>query len=170
MDEDGWIHTGDIGALLPNGALKIIDRKKNIFKLQQGEYIAPDKLENGYGLIPVIKQIFVYGDSLQGHLVSIVVPEPGEVKKWAEANGHDCSDMAAFITTDLFKNFVLDEMKRVQKEKNFNGMEIPKSVFCTLQEFTVENDTLTPSFKLKRNEAKIMYLKEIKEQYGGAKL
>lgn len=55
LDENGWLHTGDIGALLPNGALKIIDRKKNIFKLAQGEYIAPDKLENGYGTIDVIK-------------------------------------------------------------------------------------------------------------------
>lgn len=55
IDEEGWLHTGDIGAILDNGALKIIDRKKNIFKLQQGEYIAPDKLEGAYQLIDVIK-------------------------------------------------------------------------------------------------------------------
>ena len=55
IDEEGWIHTGDIGAILTNGALKIIDRKKNIFKLQQGEYIAPDKLEQAFHLIDLIK-------------------------------------------------------------------------------------------------------------------
>lgn len=64
IDQEGWIHTGDIGIFLTNGALKIIDRKKNIFKLAQGEYIAPDKIEQKLGQSLYIAQIFVYGDSL----------------------------------------------------------------------------------------------------------
>jgi long-chain acyl-CoA synthetase len=64
LDEEGWLHTGDIGAIQPNGALKVIDRKKNIFKLQQGEYVAPEKLEAIYVNSPYIAQIFIHGDSL----------------------------------------------------------------------------------------------------------
>jgi long-chain acyl-CoA synthetase len=64
LDKGGWVHTGDIGMFLPSGALKIIDRKKNIFKLSQGEYIAPDKIENKIAQSGLVQQIFVYGDSL----------------------------------------------------------------------------------------------------------
>ena len=62
--DNGWLKTGDVGMILPNGAVKIIDRAKNIFKLSQGEYIAPDKLEGAYSLSPYIQEIFVHGDSL----------------------------------------------------------------------------------------------------------
>uniref|UniRef100_A0A4W5JVB3 Arachidonate--CoA ligase n=2 Tax=Hucho hucho TaxID=62062 RepID=A0A4W5JVB3_9TELE len=65
IDANGWVHTGDIGKWLPNGTLKIVDRKKHIFKLAQGEYIAPEKIENIYTRSDAVAQVFVHGDSLQ---------------------------------------------------------------------------------------------------------
>jgi long-chain acyl-CoA synthetase len=64
IDEEGWLHTGDVGMMLSNGTLKIIDRKKNIFKLSQGEYIAPEKIENVYAKAKFVAQSFVYGNSI----------------------------------------------------------------------------------------------------------
>jgi len=86
FDSDGWIKTGDVAIIYPNGTAKIIDRSKNIFKLSQGEYIAPEKLENVFLLSPHIAQVFIYGDSLRNCIVAIIVPHPDKVRKWAEEN------------------------------------------------------------------------------------
>jgi len=87
FDAEGWFLTGDVGMVFPNGSIKIIDRSKNIFKLSQGEYIAPEKIEGIMGLSQWIAQVFLYGDSFQNACVAVVVPEEEEVRKWATANG-----------------------------------------------------------------------------------
>jgi len=73
LDEDGYLHSGDVGVLYPNGSIKIIDRCKNIFKLSQGEYVAPEKLENIFAKSPYIAQSMVYGNSLKSCTIAIVV-------------------------------------------------------------------------------------------------
>lgn len=66
-----------------NGSISIVDRKKHIFKLAQGEYIAPEKLENIFVQSKYIQQIFVHGDSLQTYIVGIIVVDPDTTKIWA---------------------------------------------------------------------------------------
>jgi len=151
LSEDGWLASGDVGLVYPNGSIKIIDRAKNIFKLAQGEYIAPEKLENVYIQSPLIGQIFVHGDSLQSYLVAIIVPDFAGVKKWAAANNKDfeaikenCNDNA-----DL-KKAILDEMNQLATNNKFNGLERVKKLHLRANEFTIEEDLLTPSMKLKR--------------------
>ena len=87
FDAEGWFLTGDIGVIMPNGSLRIIDRCKNIFKLSQGEYIAPERVEQIMGLSPIIAQMFLYGDSLKNVCVAVIVPEEAEVRKIAGAQG-----------------------------------------------------------------------------------
>lgn len=68
------MHTGDIGEII-DGALKLIDRKKNLFKLSQGEYVSPEKIENCYLRVKGISEIVVFGDSLSNYTVGVIVPE-----------------------------------------------------------------------------------------------
>lgn len=76
IDNEGWLHTGDVGQLNTfNGSVKIIDRKKNLFKLAQGEYIAPEKIENIYVKAKGAAEVFIHGDSLQSACVCICVPD-----------------------------------------------------------------------------------------------
>merc|ERR1712050_526904 len=80
---DGWLKSGDIATILPGTrALKIIDRVKNIFKLSQGEYVAPDRLEQIYKTAMGIDDIFVYGDSFKSCLVAIVVANGAGLKAY----------------------------------------------------------------------------------------
>lgn len=85
-DHDGWFCTGDVVTIFENGSIKIIDRSKNIFKLSQGEYIAPEKIEGIMGLSPMIAQCLVYGDSLKNSCVSVVIPDEPCIMKWGQEN------------------------------------------------------------------------------------
>lgn len=82
FDEDGWFKTGDVGLIYPNGSVKIIDRSKNIFKLSQGEYIAPEKLENIFVLSPYIAQNMICGDSMKSCTVAIIIPDELYAAGW----------------------------------------------------------------------------------------
>jgi len=164
IDEDGWLHSGDVGVILPNGAVKITDRKKNIFKLSQGEYIAPEKLENTYLKSPFVTQIFVYGDSLKDYLIALIVPDEKHIKNWISTQT-SISDYSAALKSDDLKKAVLVNLASLAKESKFNGLEIPKQFELLEEPFSVDNGILTPTLKIKRHDAKIKYESLIKDLY-----
>jgi len=116
-DSEGWYHTGDIALITPCGLIKIIDRKKNLFKLQQGEYVAPEKIENVLTFSPWVTQIFVYGDSYQTYLVAILVPNREVVMRWAEEKGLTESYEELCKNKELNETIVKDFAK-LGREKN----------------------------------------------------
>jgi len=166
IDENGWLHTGDIGMWTPEGSLKIIDRKKNIFKLAQGEYIAPEKIENIYIQASPVMQVFVHGESLEATLVAIVVVDPETFVGWCTENGLSGGDLAALCKRADVKKAVLGEMNNIGKKANLKSFECAKHIYLECEPWTVEQDLLTPTFKSKRPQLKKHYEAEINQMYG----
>mmetsp|Transcript_1212 Transcript_1212/g.1893 ORF Transcript_1212/g.1893 Transcript_1212/m.1893 type:complete len:474 (-) Transcript_1212:29-1450(-) len=161
FDEDGWLHSGDIGLWTTNGTLRIFDRKKNIFKLSQGEYVAPEKIENALILSPLIAQSFVYGDPLKSYLVAVIVPDLEAVKIWGDAKG---LGVGALASRDL-RDRLSEEIVSVGSRKGLQRFEMVRDFFIEKEPFTAENGILTPTMKLKRGQAMEKYGDVLKGLY-----
>lgn len=168
ITSDGWLKTGDIGTITPSGNLSIFDRKKNIFKLAQGEYVAPEKLEAVYSKNDYILQCYVHGDSLESVLIGVIVPDPDKVSLWAKKDSKTAkSDMNLQRLCELpeLKRLIMDELQKTAKKHKLAGFERIKNIHLEWDQFTIENGLLTPSFKLKRNEAIKKYRQIIDKLY-----
>mmetsp|Transcript_8967 Transcript_8967/g.8936 ORF Transcript_8967/g.8936 Transcript_8967/m.8936 type:complete len:538 (+) Transcript_8967:363-1976(+) len=164
IDEDGWFHTGDVGLIRSNGSLKLIDRKKNIFKLAQGEYVAPEKIENAYVKSPYVALSFVYGDSLQSFLVGIVIPDRNELEAWAKE--HDIKgSWEEICQNQTVVEMVLNDMNKIGKESKLNGFELVKKIYLYPTMIAPGTMFLTDTFKIKRHEARKFFQEVIDYLY-----
>lgn len=167
--EDGWLKSGDIGMILPpQNRMVIIDRKKNIFKLSQGEYVAPEKIESELRTCsPLITDTYIYGNSLKSCLIAIVTIEPGNQRKLADhlqvAKGVADEDLKT--DADL-KKAILDMLNKKGREVGFKGFEIPKGLLISSQTLE-ELNLITPSFKMKRKPIENHFKAELEAIYKG---
>lgn len=182
---DRWVATGDVGRWNPNGTLSIIDRKKNLFKLSQGEYVAAEAVEQEYGKCGLVAQVFVYGNSFKSMLVGVVVPNADLLAAHCRSQGWWLGTAETKVGTDEFseeykktlegpnyeniKKYVRDQMK--QHEKALKGYEKLAEIIVASEidklgmGFTEANQCLTPTFKLRRPQLLQKFLKQLKAAY-----
>ncbi|PIA52441.1 hypothetical protein AQUCO_01000367v1 [Aquilegia coerulea] len=165
---DGWFHTGDIGEWQSNGAMKIIDRKKNIFKLSQGEYVAVENLENTFGQCPLITMVWVYGNSFESFLVAVVVPDRKAIEDWAAAH-NETGDFQSLCENPKARKYILDELNSIGQKNRLRGFEMLKAVYLEPNPFDFERGLITPTFKLKRQQLLKHYKDCIDQLYVEAK-
>jgi len=157
---DDWLHTGDIGEIGDDGALRITDRKKEVFKTDTGKFVAPARVEAAIKRSSYVAQAMVVGDG-RPHPAALVAPnwdllkteiklEQGAPEDWA---GRD--DVRAFITAQV-----------VHETADLGSYEQIRRVLVIPNEFSVESGELSPSFKIKRRVVEERYRDRIAAAYG----
>jgi long-chain acyl-CoA synthetase len=160
--DDKGFRTGDLGYLDDDGFLYITGRIKEQYKLENGKYVAPAPLEEQLKLSPFIINAMVYGDN-RLYNVALIVPDMDATKKWAAEQG-----ISADSDEKLLENAKVKEMLQGEVDKfgsSFKGFERIKKITLTAEDFTAQNDMLTPSLKVKRRVVWARYKGQIEALY-----
>jgi long-chain acyl-CoA synthetase len=162
LDDDGWLHSGDIGEVDEDGYFRIVDRKKELIITAGGKNISPANLEAALKMIPLIGQAAAIGDQ-RPFVSALVVLDPEVAPAWANAQGIEFESLA-----DLAKHpRIEEEVNRGLKEvmEPFNNAERVKKVVILGEEWLPDSDVLTPTSKLKRRGVNSRYAEEIEALY-----
>ena len=160
---DGWLHTGDIGHLDEAGRIVITDRKKDMIVNDKGDNVAPQKIEGMLTLQPEIAQAMVNGDK-RPYVVGLIVPDPEWAVEWCKANDEKF-DMDTLQDLPAFKNAVRAAVDRVNKD--LSVIEKVRQFAFADEGFTIENEEMTPSMKIRRHKIRDRYQERIDGLYRG---
>lgn len=151
LTEDGWLKTGDIGLIDEDGHIVITDRKKDIIVNDKGDNVAPQRIEGMLTLQPEIGQAMVYGDK-RPYLVGVIVPDTEHMLEWAAKEG---IDVGSLKTNHEFTRSLQAAVDRVNA--SLSVIERVRRVILADAPFTVENEQMTPSLKIRRHVLKGIY-------------
>lgn len=155
VDSEGWFHTGDVAKVnAVNGRIYIVDRVKNFFKLAQGEYITPEKIENAYlASYPDVAQVYVHGDSLHSHVVGIIGLEEATVQnllqRLFQVSLKTREEIVEFFKNPKHKKVLIQEMNAAVGGQ-LNGIERLHNAFISFEPLTIADNVITPTLKIKR--------------------
>jgi long-chain acyl-CoA synthetase len=160
IDSEGWMHSGDVGELTAQGCFRIIDRVKHFFKLSQGVYIAPEKLESIYRLSRMISQVFITGRSIEDYIVAVIVPDfkylarsfPGKTEK-------------EICGLKLAKQAILTDMMALAKKYRLSTLQRPKQIYLETEPFSIANGILNATQKFMRHAAEKKYQDVVEALY-----
>ena len=161
--KDGWLHTGDIGHFDHKGRIVITDRKKDMIVNDKGDNIAPQKVEGMLTLQPEIAQAMVSGDR-RPYVVGLIVPDAEWALEWARANGEKF-DLKALQELPAFKNAVRAAVDRTNAD--LSVIEKVRQFAFADEAFTIENEEMTPSMKIRRHKIRDRYQERIDGLYRG---
>ena len=148
LDPDGWLHTGDIGEVAPNGALRITDRKKDMFKTSNGKYVAPSAIDATFkGICPYVSQLVIDGEG-RSYCVALIALDAEAVDAWANENGMGGAPFAEVARSDKVRATMQNYVDRLNRQ--LNRWESIKKFAILDHELTVEDGVITPSMKVRR--------------------
>jgi long-chain acyl-CoA synthetase len=147
IDSDGWFHTGDIGSLDAEGFVSIVDRKKDLIITAAGKNIAPQLVENTLKTVPCVSQAAVFGDR-KPYLVALLTLDPASVRAWADDASITYAEVADVYDHPRFRAFL--EQGVAAANRQLASYETVKYYEVLPEDFTVENDLLTPTLKIRR--------------------
>jgi len=162
-----WFKTGDIGQMMPNGTIKIIDRKKDLVKLQGGEYVSLGKVESLLKLHRSIDNICLYADPAQTFCVALVIPNQSWLEEAAQRLGAKAIEREDLCTQGDIARDLANTLREHGLSQRLEKFEIPRSVFLVNEPWTPESGLITAAFKLKRRALENYYKDDIAELYAG---